>query len=67
MVPPLKHRVENLGDTPYEGIYIGIKGKLATANDSAYPMEAPTVDERRNQKAGRRVPFGSGDAMTGIA
>jgi quercetin dioxygenase-like cupin family protein len=30
--PPFKHRVENLGDEPYNAVYIGIKGKLAAAN-----------------------------------
>ncbi len=36
--PPFKHRVENLGDTAYEGIYIGIKNKPATAwNGAADP------------------------------
>jgi|SRR5579863_5806001 len=29
--PPFKHRVENLGDTAYDAVYIGVKGKLATA------------------------------------
>lgn len=39
--PPFKHRVENLGDTSYEAVYIGIKGKLATASaDSADPPVA---------------------------
>ena len=33
--PPFKHRVENLGDTAYEGVYIGIKGRLATASAAA--------------------------------
>ena len=33
--PPFKHRVENLGDTAYEGVYIGIKGKLAAASATA--------------------------------
>lgn len=28
---PFKHRVENLGDTPYDAVYIGVKGKLAAA------------------------------------
>ena len=29
--PPFKHKVENLGDTPYNAVYIGIKSKhLAT-------------------------------------
>jgi hypothetical protein len=39
--PPFKHKVENLGDTSYEALYIGVKGKLATAsNGSADPMDA---------------------------
>ncbi len=25
--PPFKHRVENLGNTPYNAVYIGVKGK----------------------------------------
>lgn len=25
--PPFKHRVENLGDKPYDGVYIGVKSK----------------------------------------
>ncbi len=25
--PPFKHKVENLGDTPYSAVYIGIKNK----------------------------------------
>ena len=27
--PPFKHKVENLGDAPYNAVYIGIKGKQA--------------------------------------
>jgi len=41
--PPFKHKVENLGDEPYNGIYIGIKGKLAaSASDpqSGAPLSA---------------------------
>jgi beta-alanine degradation protein BauB len=41
--PPFKHKVENLGDEPYNGIYIGIKGKLAaSASDpqSGTPLSA---------------------------
>jgi quercetin dioxygenase-like cupin family protein len=39
--PPFKHRVENLGDTSYEAVYIGIKGKLcAASNGSADPTTA---------------------------
>jgi quercetin dioxygenase-like cupin family protein len=43
--PPFKHRVENLGDTTYDAVYIGVKGKLATAsNGSADPA---TEEEAR--------------------
>jgi quercetin dioxygenase-like cupin family protein len=39
--PPFKHRVENLGDTPYDAVYIGLKGKVSTAsNGSGAPSEA---------------------------
>ena len=27
---PFKHRVENLGDTPYDGVYIGVKDSTST-------------------------------------
>src|SRR5437764_4091209 len=37
--PPFKHRVENLGDTPYDAVYVGVKGKLAATN------AAPSEDE----------------------
>jgi quercetin dioxygenase-like cupin family protein len=30
--PPFKHKVENLGDEPYNGVYIGIKNKTSAAN-----------------------------------
>lgn len=33
--PPFKHRVENLGDTPYDAVYVGVKGKLAASSDPA--------------------------------
>ena len=38
--PPFKHKVENLGDTPYDAVYIGIKGKLAASNGTAGPTVA---------------------------
>ena len=45
--PPFKHRVENLGATPYEAVYIGVKGKLATAsNGSADPAVAMDQTKR---------------------
>src|SRR5271165_2862608 len=42
---PFKHRVENLGDTVYDAVYIGIKGKLAAsagADGSVVAMDAET-------------------------
>ena len=42
--PPFKHRVENLGDTTYRAVYIGVKGKLATASNGA---EAPSEEEMK--------------------
>lgn len=38
--PAFKHRVENLGDTAYDAVYIGIKGKLAAAGESSGPTVA---------------------------
>jgi quercetin dioxygenase-like cupin family protein len=35
--PPFKHRVENLGDTTYRAVYIGIKSKTAASNGSTDP------------------------------
>ena len=46
--PPFKHRVENLGDTSYEAVYIGIKGKLATAsNGSVDPTTAMDEETKK--------------------
>jgi quercetin dioxygenase-like cupin family protein len=40
--PAFKHKVENLGDTTYDAVYIGVKGKLAAANGSE-----PTDEEAK--------------------
>ncbi len=32
--PPFKHKVENLGDTTYDAVYIGLRGKVAAANEA---------------------------------
>jgi quercetin dioxygenase-like cupin family protein len=43
--PPFKHRVENLGDTAYDAVYVGLKGNVVTAAEgSAVPMSP--VDEK---------------------
>lgn len=44
--PPFKHKVENLGDTPYEAVYIGIKSRTTAANPAAaVPTQAQAEDE----------------------
>lgn len=45
--PPFKHRVENLGDTSYEAVYIGVKGKLAAANEPIDPNVALDEETRK--------------------
>jgi beta-alanine degradation protein BauB len=30
--PPFKHKVENLGDTPYDAVYVGVKCKATATN-----------------------------------
>lgn len=39
--PPFKHRVENLGDTAYDAVYVGLKGMVVTATaGSPAPIDA---------------------------
>jgi quercetin dioxygenase-like cupin family protein len=54
--PPFKHRVENLGDTPYEGIYIGLKGaKGSTASNGTAD---PSAEEMKRVVAEYLVAMG---------
>ena len=39
--PPFKHKVENLGDTPYNAVYIGVKTKATAAKSDG---ELPAMD-----------------------
>jgi beta-alanine degradation protein BauB len=43
--PPFKHRVENLGDTSYSAVYIGIKNKKL-AGEAALKGEGRQMDEQ---------------------
>jgi quercetin dioxygenase-like cupin family protein len=43
--PPHKHKVENLGDEPYNGVYIGIKGKLDTAAAAPKPYSPVSAEQ----------------------
>ncbi|HLZ39757.1 MAG TPA: hypothetical protein VKQ11_02270 [Candidatus Sulfotelmatobacter sp.] len=47
--PPFKHKVENLGDTPYEAVYIGIKQKTTAASPApAVPTQAQADHESKS-------------------
>ena len=43
--PPFKHRVENLGDTTYNAVYIGIKDKRL-ANNASLRGHQSEIDEQ---------------------
>jgi beta-alanine degradation protein BauB len=43
--PPFKHRVENLGDTSYSAVYIGIKNKKL-AGEAALKGDGWQIDEQ---------------------
>ena len=45
--PPFHHRVENLGDTPYDAVYIGIKGLSSASIGTKDPMSAMDEDTKR--------------------
>src|SRR6202140_3671927 len=45
--PPFKHRVENLGDTTYDGVYIGVKGKPAAASNGSEDATRAMDEETR--------------------
>jgi beta-alanine degradation protein BauB len=45
--PPFKHRVENLGDTTYRAVYIGIRDKANAANDPSEHTVAMDEETKR--------------------
>jgi beta-alanine degradation protein BauB len=45
--PPLKHRVENLGDTAYEGVYIAVKTRVAASNDGPGNITAMNEEAKK--------------------
>jgi quercetin dioxygenase-like cupin family protein len=42
--PPFKHKVENVGDEPYNAVYVGLKGKM-TATGTGPGVDSPTPGE----------------------
>lgn len=53
--PPFKHKVENLGDTTYNAVYIGVKSKINAADGTALPMDAATQKIVAEYLAGRNT------------
>jgi len=45
--PPFKHRVENLGDTTYQGVYIEVKRMSTASNGSADPTTAMDEETKK--------------------
>lgn len=45
--PPFKHKVENLGDTSYDAVYVGLKGKATAANAAHDPASAMDEDTKK--------------------
>jgi len=43
--PPFRHKVENVGDSPYNAVYIGIKAKQSASN-SGTRADALAIDEQ---------------------
>ncbi len=43
--PPFKHKVENVGDEPYNAVYIVVKGKSSTAAASPVPGAPVSADQ----------------------
>jgi len=45
--PPFRHKVENLGDTSYDAVYVGVKGKLAASNGGQDPTTAMDEETKK--------------------
>ena len=43
--PPFHHRVENLGDTAYDAVYVGVKGQNSTTITGARGSSAASDEE----------------------
>jgi len=55
--PPFKHKVENLGDTTYDAVYVGLKSRIsAAANHSSDPIA--TMDEETRKIVAALVASG---------
>jgi hypothetical protein len=46
--PPFKHKVENLGSTTYDAVYVGLKSKTTAAVDQSGDPMAAMDEETKN-------------------
>jgi beta-alanine degradation protein BauB len=55
--PPFKHRVENLGDTPYNAVYIGIRAKREPGKSARAPWAGhqPVMDAQTEEILSRYI------------
>jgi len=45
--PPFKHKVENLGDTTYKAVYIGVKQKVNVSSRGIGPTNAVDAETKK--------------------
>jgi len=45
--PPFKHKVENLGDTTYDAVYVGLKSRTTAAVEPSTDLVAAMDEETR--------------------
>jgi quercetin dioxygenase-like cupin family protein len=43
--PPFKHKVENLGDEPYNAVYVGLKSKVTEVGENREPGSLVNPEE----------------------
>ena len=43
--PPFRHKVENVGDEPYDAVYVGIKGKVTEVGANTGQASTVTSEE----------------------
>jgi len=43
--PPFKHKVENVGDEPYDAVYVGLKGRVTEVGANAAGESMVTSEE----------------------
>jgi quercetin dioxygenase-like cupin family protein len=58
--PPFRHKVENLGDTPYRAVYIGLKTKTTASGTSTDPANQSSQIDAQTGKIIAEILLASG-------